>query len=81
MKKLKKQFEISGDVKLIEFLENLENRNQSHLDVEIVRFFTDFEDNADARQLIVDVIKQDLEDIRKNHKDIKEKLKNFKEKK
>lgn len=75
----KEQFEICGETKLIEFLENLENKNQTNLDADIVRFFVDFEDNTEAQSLIIDVINQDLEKIRQNHKDIKLKLKNFKE--
>ena len=66
---------------LIEFLESLENKNQTNLDAEIVRFFVDFEDNIEAQELIIDVLNQDLEKMRQNHKDIRSKLKNFKEKK
>ena len=77
----KEQFEICGETKLIEFLERLENKNQTNLDADIVRFFVDFEDNPDAQELIIDVVKQDLEQIRNNHKEIKQKLKVFKEKK
>ena len=76
----KQQFTISGETKLIEFMENLENKNQATLDADIVKFFTDFEDNKDAQNLIIDVVKQDLERIKSNHKSIKSKLKEFKEK-
>ena len=47
---------------------------------EIVRFFVDFDENDDAQKLILDVIRQDLEDIREKHKWTKNKLKEFKEK-
>ncbi|MBQ8425277.1 MAG: AAA family ATPase [Clostridia bacterium] len=77
----KEQFIVSGETKLIEFMENLENKNQSNLDADIVKFFLDFEDNPDAQNLIIDVVKQDLENIKNNHKNIKAKLKEFKEKK
>ena len=33
--------------------------------------------NDEAQKLIIDVVKQDLEQIRQNHKIIKEKLKQF----
>lgn len=76
----KKQFEISGETKLIEFMESLESKNQSNLDGDIVKFFVDFEDNEDAQKLIIDVLNQDLEKVKNTHKNIKEKLKKFKEK-
>ena len=76
----KKQFEISGDAKLIEFLDTLESRNNAGLDAEVVKFFTDFDDNADARELIVETVKQDLENIRKMHRETRKKLQEFKEK-
>jgi len=77
----KEQFIVSGETKLIEFMENLENKNQSNLDGDIVKFFLDFEDNADAQNLIIDVLNQDLEKIKQNHRNIKSKLKELKEKK
>ena len=73
----KEQFAISGDTKLIEFLENLEGKNQAKLDAEIVKFYVDFDDNDEAQKLIIDVVKADLEQIRENHRVIKEKLKAF----
>ena len=81
MSEAKEQFIVSGETKLIEFMENLENKNQSNLDADIVKFFLDFEDNPDAQNLIIDVVKQDLEKLKENHKNIKAKLKEFKEKK
>ena len=76
----KKQFEISGDTKLIEFLESLESRNNANLDADVVKFFCDFEDNEEAQKLIVETVLQDLESIRKKHQEIKNNLKKFKEK-
>lgn len=76
----KKQFEISGETKLIEFMESLENKNQSNLDGDIVKFFVDFEGNEEAQKLIIEVLNQDLEKMKEKQKDIKNKLKNFKEK-
>lgn len=81
----KEQFAISGDTKLVEFLENLEGKNKSKLDAEIVKFYVDFDDNDEAQKLIVDVVKTDLKEMQENHRIIKEKLKElnkkFKEKK
>ncbi len=81
----KEQFAISGDTKLVEFLENLEGKNKSKLDAEIVKFYVDFDDNDEAQKLIVDVVKADLKEMQENHRIIKEKFKElnkkFKEKK
>jgi len=77
----KEQFTISGDTKLIDFIDKLQGRDAENLDAEIVRFFVDFDENDDAQKLILDVIRQDLEDIRKKHNWTKNKLKEFKEKK
>ena len=81
----KEQFAISGDTKLVEFLENLEGKNKSKLDAEIVKFYVDFDDNDEAQKLIVDVVKADLKQMQENHRIIKEKFKElnkkFKEKK
>lgn len=76
----KEQFAISGDVKLVEFLENLEGKNKSKLDAEIVKFYVDFDDNDEAQKLIVDVVKADLKELQENHRIIKEKLKEFNKK-
>ena len=77
----KEQFSISGDEKLIDFIDKLQGKDAENLDAEIVRFFVDFDENDDAQQLILDVIRQDLEDIREKHRWTKNKLKEFKEKK
>jgi len=77
----KEQFSISGDTKLIDFIDKLQGKDAENLDADIVRFFVDFDENDDAQQLILDVIRQDLEDIREKHRWTKNKLKEFKEKK
>ena len=76
----KKQFAISGDTKLIEFLDQLEGRANASLDADIVRFFVDFDDNDEAQKLILEVVNQDLENMRLRHRQTKQKLKEFKEK-
>jgi hypothetical protein len=77
----REQFTISGDANLIDFIDKLQGKDAENLDADIVRFFVDFDENDDAQKLILDVIKQDLEDIREKHKWTKNKLKEFKEKK
>ncbi len=76
----KEQFAISGDTKLIEFVDQLDGRAGVNLDASIVKFFVDFDENDDAQQLILEVLKQDLENVRNMHRDTKKKLKEFKEK-
>lgn len=77
----KEQFTISGDTNLIDFIDKLQGRDAENLNADIVRFFVDFDENDDAQKLILDVIKQDLEEIREKHRWTKNKLKEFKEKK
>lgn len=76
----KEQFAISGDTKLIEFIDKLQGKNAENLDAEIVRFFVDFDENDDAQKLILDVLKQDLNEVKEKHRWTKNKLKEFKEK-
>lgn len=76
----KKQFELSGDTKLIEFIDSLETKNQTNLDGEIVRFWNDFEDNPDARELIIETLQAELVEIRQKHAETKQRLSEFKEK-
>ncbi len=77
----KKQFELSGDTKLIEFLDSLETKNQTNLDGEIVKFWGDFKDNPEARELIIEMLQTELKTIKESHLEIKQKLSEFKEKK
>lgn len=76
----KKQFAISGDNNLIDFIDKLQGKNAENLDAEIVRFFVDFDENDDAQRLILDILKQDLEEVKEKHRWTKNKLKEFKEK-
>ena len=76
----KEQFAISGDNNLIEFIDRLQGKNVDNLDADIVRFFVDFDENDDAQKLILEVLRQDLENVRQKHKLVKNKLKEFKEK-
>lgn len=80
LEEAKKQFLISGDIKLIEFLNSLETKSKSNLDGDIVRFWNDFEDNEDARSLIIETLLQELGQIKEVHESTKQKLNKFKEK-
>ena len=61
-------------------MEQLDGKTDNHLDADIVKFFVDFDDNDEAQQLILEVVRQDLENMRQMHRDTKNKLKEFKEK-
>lgn len=74
----KKQFEISGDRKLIEFLESLESYSKSNLDIGIVKYYTDFGDNEDAKKLILEIVGDDLKSLKAEQNIIKSKFKEFK---
>ena len=76
----KKQFTLSGDDKLIEFIDGLGGESKAGLDASIVKYFVDFDENDEAQQLIIEILHQDLENVRQMHRDTKQKLKQFKEK-
>ncbi len=76
----KKQFLLSGDDKLIEFIDGLGGESKAGLDASIVKYFVDFDENDEAQQLILEILHQDLENVRQMHRDTKQKLKQFKEK-
>lgn len=76
----KKQFVLSGDDKLIEFIDGLGGESKAGLDASIVKYFVDFDENDEAQQLIIEILHQDLENVRQMHRDTKQKLKQFKEK-
>ena len=76
----KKQFTLSGDDKLIEFIDGLGGESKAGLDASIVKYFVDFDENDEAQQLIIEVLHQDLENVRQMHQQTKQKLRQFKEK-
>lgn len=77
----KRQFEISGDRKLIQLLNNLKERNKTNLDIEVVKYLTDFQDDRDALELIFDIVRQDLAALKQRHTEFKGKIKRIKERK
>lgn len=77
----KEQFLISGDTKLIDFLESVEANSRGNLDGEVVRFWRDFEDNPDAKELIIETLKGELSQIKQTHNVTKKFLSKFKENK
>ena len=76
----REQFIIAGEDKLIQFLESFEANSPGNLDGEIIRFWKDFEDNADARELILDTLAHELDEMKQIHIKTKQMLSNFKEK-
>lgn len=75
----KKQFTLSGDKTLIDFVDAISQKNQSKLNIDIVQYFDDVKDSQIARQLIVDTIKADLEQMRQSQKLLHEQFKKIKE--
>lgn len=73
-------FRLSGDTKLIEFMEASLKEENHALGYDIVRFYPDLEGNDSAKKLIVDTLKRDLDELRENQKTLSAKLKALKEK-
>ena len=76
----KETFRLSGDVKLIEFMEASLKNDGGALDYDIVRFYTELDGNDVAKKLIIDTLKRDLNEIKENQKTLSHTLKTLKEK-
>ena len=73
----KKQFMLSNDKILIEFMDAVSGQDQSNLNYEIVKYFVDMKDNDVAQDFILETIKNDLNNAKQNQKYINSKLKNL----
>ena len=73
-------FRLSGDLKLIEFMDASLKNDGGALDYEIVRFYTELDGNDVAQKLILDTLKRDLLELKENQKTLGSKLKALKEK-
>ncbi len=73
-------FRLSGDLKLIEFMDASLKNDGGALDYDIVRFYTELEGNEVAQKLILDTLKRDLLELKENQKTLGNKLKALKEK-
>lgn len=69
-----KQFAISGDMMLIEMIDNCSDDKDSHLSVNIVEYYNDVKDNNVARELILETVKKDILQLKNSFKDINKKL-------
>lgn len=71
----KKQFILSGDTMLIELINGCVKNNSTNLNVDIIDYFEDVKDNPVARQFILDIVKNDIKNLRKNFGEIKSNFK------
>ena len=76
----KETFRLSGDLKLIEFMEASLKNDGGALDYDIVKFYTEVDGNDVAQKLILDTLKRDLNELKDRHKSIGASLKALKEK-
>ncbi len=76
----KETFRLSGDVKLIEFMEASIKEESHALSYDIVRFYPDLDGNEVAKSLILDTLKRDLTELKENQKTLSARLKAIKEK-
>ena len=77
----KDTFRLSGDTKLIEFMEATLQEENHALSYDIVRFYPDFEGNDVAQTLIPDTLQRDINELKDNQRTISARLKAIKEKK
>ena len=77
----KKQFTLSGDKTLIDLVDAVSKKNQNKLSVDIVEYFDDLKGSQVARQLIVDTVQADLQELKQSQKNLQEQFKNIKERK
>ena len=71
----KSQFVLSGDDKLITLIDAVSDKNSSKLDINIVDYYLDLIDNKTARDLILDTVKNDFEQLKNSFSEIKKNLK------
>ncbi|MBQ8177769.1 MAG: ATP-binding domain-containing protein [Clostridia bacterium] len=76
----KETFRLSGDTKLIEFMEASLKEESHALSYDIVRFYPDLEGNEVAKSLILDTLKRDLTELKENQKTLSARLRAIKEK-
>jgi hypothetical protein len=77
----KKQFELSGDKTLCELVDACAGGGASALDADIVRYYTEVENNEPARRLILDILSNEAERFAERQKEILRTLKQIKERK
>lgn len=73
-------FRLSGDLKLIEFMDASLKNDGGALDYDIVKFYTELDGNDVAKKLILDTLKRDLLELKENQKTLGSKLRALKEK-
>lgn len=82
LEEAKKQFKLSGDQILTELLDACrDSSSDKGLDVDILQFYLDVENNEVARKMILHTVQSDLKQLSEQNKAISSKLKTLKEKK
>jgi len=71
----KKQFELSNDEQLIKLLEACSENNNSKLNIDIVDYIPYLENNSTAKNLVIDTIKKDIENLKQSFKEINKNIK------
>ncbi len=74
----KDQFRISKDDKLIELVDSCSAKNGDKLGYDIVSFYLDVMKNNVAKDIILDTLKKDINDVKEKQKDIFNKIKKMK---
>ena len=73
----KKQFTLSGDKILIDFIDAISQNNQTSLNYEIVKYFLDVKQNDIARKFVLEILKDDIQNLKQNHKELNNQYKNL----
>ena len=71
----KKQFILSGDTMLIELINSCTKNNSNNLSIDIIDYFEDVKDNDIARDFILQVVKDDVKNLKNSFSNIKSNFK------
>lgn len=70
----KKQFSLSGDQVLIDFVDRCSQNNQE-LNIDIIDFYDEVKDNKVARDFIIEMLERDIADLKSGFNEIKDNFK------
>ncbi len=79
LERAKRQFEISGDEILIQLVNACVSKDNRKLDVDIALYYTEVENNEIARNIIVETVAGDLQQMKNIQSQINKSLKRLKE--
>ncbi|NCA91667.1 hypothetical protein EOM82_00215 [bacterium] len=75
----KRQFKLSGDDALISLMEASYGEDKSNLNIDVIKYLPSVEGKAVAEKLILDTVRNDLEELKSKQNRIGVQLKKFKE--